>query len=125
MSAEYGLFCFRILTAFIHRSSHPEVFCKKVVFINITKVTLEHQCQSLIFNKVAGLRPAILLKKRLRPRCFPVNFAKFLKTPFFIKHLRLLFLIHPGYIHSPAMSLLQFFSKPPALTRLYTFALWS
>ena len=27
-------------------------------------------------------RPATLLKKRLRHRCFPVNFAKFLSTPF-------------------------------------------
>ena len=29
-----------------------------------------------------GLRPATLLKKRLRHRCFSVNFAKFLRTPF-------------------------------------------
>ena len=28
------------------------------------------------------LRPATLLKKRLWQRCFPVNFAKFLRTPF-------------------------------------------
>ena len=28
------------------------------------------------------LRPATLLKKRLWERCFPVNFAKFLRTPF-------------------------------------------
>ena len=33
-------------------------------------------------NKVAGLRPVTLLKKRLWHRCFPVNFAKFLRTPF-------------------------------------------
>ena len=39
-------------------------------------------CQSLFFNKVAGLRPATLLKKRLWHRYFPVNFAKFLRTPF-------------------------------------------
>ena len=31
---------------------------------------------------VLGLRPATLLKKRLWHRCFPVNFAKFLRTPF-------------------------------------------
>ena len=28
------------------------------------------------------LRPETLFKKRLRYRCFPVNFAKFLRTPF-------------------------------------------
>ena len=32
-------------------------------------------------------RPATLLKNRLRHRCFPVNFEKFLRTPFFIEHL--------------------------------------
>ena len=36
---------------------------------------------SLFFNKVAGLWPATLIKKRLWHRCFPVNFAKFLRTP--------------------------------------------
>ena len=35
-----------------------------------------------LFNKVAGLRPATLLKKRLRHKCFPVNFTKFLRTTF-------------------------------------------
>ena len=38
------------------------------------------------------LRPAALLKKRLWYRCFPVNFAKFLKTPFLTEHLRWLLL---------------------------------
>ena len=38
-----------------------------------------------LFNKVAGLRFATLLKKKLRHRCFPVNFAKFLKTPLLIE----------------------------------------
>ena len=35
-----------------------------------------------LFNKVAWVRPATLLKKSLLHRCFPVNFAKFLRTPF-------------------------------------------
>ena len=51
------------------------------------KFTGKHLCQSLFFNKVAGLRPATLFKKRLWHRCFPVNFAKFLKTPFLTEHL--------------------------------------
>ena len=34
-------------------------------------------------NKVAGLRPGILLKKRLCHRCFPMNFAKFLRKLFY------------------------------------------
>ena len=40
-----------------------------------------------LFNKVADLRPATLLKKRLWHRCFPVNFANFLRTPVFVEHL--------------------------------------
>ena len=51
-----------------------------------------HLCKSLFFNKVAGLRPETLLKKRLCHRCFPVNFVKFLKTPSSIEHLRWLVL---------------------------------
>ena len=39
------------------------------------------------FYICSGLRPATLLKKRLWHRCFPVNFAKFLRTPFLIEHL--------------------------------------
>ena len=38
------------------------------------------------------LRPATLLKKRLWHRCLPVNFTKFLWTPFFTKHHRWLLL---------------------------------
>ena len=42
--------------------------------------TKKHLCQSLFFNKVAGLRPATFLKTRLWHRWFPLNFAKFLRT---------------------------------------------
>ena len=69
------------------RSSRPEVFCKKGVLRNFTKFTQKHLCYSLFFNKVAGLKPATLLKKRPWHRCFSVNFAKFLRTPLFTEHL--------------------------------------
>ena len=71
-----------------YRSSQQEVFCKKGVLRNFSKFTGKHLCPRLFFNKVAGLRPATLLKKRLWHRCFPVNFAKFLRIPFFTEHLR-------------------------------------
>ena len=58
------------------------LFCTKGVLRNFTKFTGKHQCQSLFLNKVAGLMSATLLKKRLWHRCFPVNFAKFLRTAF-------------------------------------------
>ena len=69
------------------RSSRPEVFCKKGVLRNFTKFTQKHLCYSLFFNKVAGLKPATLLKKRPWHKCFSVNFAKFLRTPLFTEHL--------------------------------------
>ena len=59
-----------------------EVFCKKDVLKNFAKSTGKRLCQSLFFNRVVGLRSATLLKKKLWHRCFPVNFAKFLRTPF-------------------------------------------
>ena len=55
---------------------------EKGVLRKVRKFTGKHLCQSLCFNKVAGLGTATLLKKRLWHRCFPVNFAKFLRTPF-------------------------------------------
>ena len=60
----------------------PEVFYKKAALRNFTKFTGKHLCQCLFCDKVTGLTPATLLKKRLWHRCFPVNFAKFLKTLF-------------------------------------------
>ena len=78
-------------------NSRPEVFCKKGVLRNFAKFTGKHLCQSFFFNKVAGLRPATLLKKRLWHRCFPKNFAKFLRAPSPTEHFQwlLLFLTMP------------------------------
>ena len=52
-------------------SSRLEVFCEKILLRNFSKFTGKHLCQSLFFNKVAGL----------------------LRTPFFIEHLRRLLLL--------------------------------
>ena len=60
-----------------------------VVFKNFTKFTRKHRCRSILlislewlFNKVEGLRPANLLKKKLQHRYFHI----------FTKHLRRLLL---------------------------------
>ena len=81
-----------LLVIFLFRSSRPEVFYKTGVLRNFTKFTGKHLCQSLFFNKITGLSPATLLKKRLWHRRFPVNFAKFVRTPFLTEHLRWLLL---------------------------------
>ena len=60
------------------------MFYKKSVLRDFAKLTGKHLCQSLFFNEV--------LKNRLWDRCFSVNFAKLLRTPFFMEHLRWLLL---------------------------------
>ena len=70
--------------ATLQQQKHPpEVFYKKSVLENLVKFTGKNLCQSLFFDKFAGLRPETLLKKRLWHKCFPVNFAKYLRTPFY------------------------------------------
>ena len=66
----------------LERSSGPEEFCKKIFPRNFEKFTGKHLCQSLLFNKVWGIRPAMLLKKKLWHSCFPVNYAKFVRSTF-------------------------------------------
>ena len=63
------------------RSSHQRCSIKKGVLRIFARFTGKHLCRSLFFNKVAGLRPATLLKKRLWRRCFPMNFTNFLRVP--------------------------------------------
>ena len=46
-----------------------------------------------LFNKVAGLQPSNIIKERLQPRCFPVNIAKFLRTPILKNICELLLLL--------------------------------
>ena len=61
-------------------ASHRRSSMKKGVLESFVKFTGKHLCQSLLFNKVADLRPVTLLKKRLWHRCFPENFVKFLQN---------------------------------------------
>ena len=74
------------------RSSRPKVLLKIGVLKNFTKFTGKHLCQSLFFKKVAGVA-CNFIQKRLWQRCFPVNFAKFLGTPFSTEHLQGLLLL--------------------------------
>ena len=78
-STSMGKACFIVNTV---RSSLRRCSAKKGVLRNFTKFTRRHLCQSLIFNNVAGLRPATLLKKGLWHKCFPVHFPKFPRTHF-------------------------------------------
>ena len=53
----------------------------KKVFLEISQNSQENTCARVSF-----------LIKRLWHRCFPMNFAKFLRTPFLTEHLRWLLL---------------------------------
>ena len=74
------------------RSSHLRCSIKEGVPKKFAKFTRKHLCQSLFFNKIAGLKPATLLKRDSGTGLKPATllkrdsgtgvFAKFLGTPF-------------------------------------------
>ena len=66
------------------RSSRLAVFRKKDALENFTKFTGKHLCQSLFFNKVPGITPATLLKKRLA-QVFSCEFCEIFKNTFFYR----------------------------------------
>ena len=72
-TSKYRL-CMLFMLSFVQvnviQKQSPEVFCKKEVFKNFAKFTGKHLCQNLFFDKI----------KRLWHGCFPVNFAKILRT---------------------------------------------
>ena len=51
------------------------MFWKIGILRHFAKFTRKHQCWSLLFNKLTGLHPAILSKRRLQHRCFPLILA--------------------------------------------------
>ena len=57
------------------------------VFLEISQNSQENTCARVSFSIKLKAVPATLLKKRLWHRWFPVNFAKFLRTPFLTEHL--------------------------------------
>ena len=67
------------------------MFCKICVLKNFVKFTGKKLCQSPFFNKVAGLRPVTLLKKRLW-QMFSCEFREIFRNTFFTEHLRWLLL---------------------------------
>ena len=71
---------FAITVQMTIRSRDQRCSVREGVLRNFAKFTGKYLFQSLFFNNVACT--ATLLKKRLWHRCFPVNFAKSLRTPF-------------------------------------------
>ena len=79
------------------RSSRPEVFCKKLILRNFAKFTGKHLCQSLFFNKVAGL----MRKKGDSGTGVFCEFCEISKNIFFIEHLQWLLLNIVGDFSRP------------------------
>ena len=68
------------------RSSHWRCSMGKNVLRNFAKFTGKHLCQSRFFNKVAGLRPATLLKKEALAQVFSWEVCKISKNTFYTEH---------------------------------------
>ena len=75
------LLCRSVFLQFLYRNSHRRCSARKGVLRNFAIPTGKHLCSSLLFDKATGLMLATLLKKWLRHRRSPANFAKSLKTP--------------------------------------------
>ena len=68
-----------LLKCFLLSSSRPEVFCKKGVLRNFTKLIGKHPCQSFLFNKVAGLN---LARPKPKPGQNSCEFCEISKNTF-------------------------------------------
>ena len=62
--------------------------------LNVRKYHRKKTVLESVFDKVAGLRVWDFITKKLQQRCFPVKFAKSLRTPFLTQHLQWLPLYH-------------------------------
>ena len=76
------------------------------------------------FNKIAGFSSPNLLKKRLWHRCFPVNFSKFLGTPFLTEQLWLLLLTNSLLQSSKKLTKLRLNEKPLSHFCVFLWILW-
>ena len=71
----------------VYQSGSNHRWCSvKKVFLEISQNLQKNTCD-FKETEASCLRPATLFKKGLWHRCFPVNFVKFLKTPFLTEHL--------------------------------------
>ena len=90
----YEIVQYTLNTVKIYSEAVAQRCSVKKVLLEISQNSQEKNlCQNVFFDKVTCLSlPATLSKKRLWHRCFPVNFAKFLRAPFLTEHLRWLLL---------------------------------
>ena len=63
------------------KSIKSDLDCTKS-FLAAIEILMDTGRKSNVHKTLISCRPQVLLKKRLWQRCFPVNFAKFLRTSF-------------------------------------------
>ena len=81
-------------------------------FCKIHKKTTVPESNFLIKLQVSACK--LIKKETLSRRCFPANFAKFLKIPFFKKHVRWLLLECTSVWGSPCLPwLVSYLRNPP------------
>ena len=107
-------------TAFLKntsRSSRLQMFFKIGVLRSVANFTGKHLCSSLFLKnfQAGGLQ---LHKKRLQHSCFPVKFAKFLRTSFLTEHIRWLLL----YLFLKKVLLKRYFAALLWLTNTFFFS---
>ena len=91
--------------------SLQDLFCKKDILRNFAKLIGKYLCQRILFDKVAGLRPATSLKKESLVQVFSCEFCKISKNTFFLQNTSggcfwLVFLekFHYGCLKEPSKS---------------------
>ena len=73
-------FWIHFLVISVVKSSHRRCSIKNL-FFKILCIHRKTLVLEPLFNKVAGLHACSFIKKRLQHRCFPMNTARFLRTP--------------------------------------------
>ena len=116
-NSEYGHFSLSALlkeksiTTGVIISFDPDV---KKVFLEISQNWQESTSTRVSFWIKLHVEACNFLKKRLWYSCFPVNFVKFLRTPFFIGHLRWLrlymLLYHYALVEIRSLNLLYHYA---------------
>ena len=81
------LYHFGVITFAFYPETVVRMCSLKSFFKSFAKFTRKHVCPSLFLSAASNS-----LKQRLRDRCLPVKFCKFLKPLLLTDHLRLLLL---------------------------------
>ena len=80
--------CHYVSTKKFQKHLFADILQNRVVK-SFAKFTEQHLCWSLFLIKLQPSGLKLFLKKKLQHRCFPLNFVKFIRTPFFTEHLQM------------------------------------